>query len=62
MKPNSNFPVVVYQEAHAKYPDAVARKGLYGVAFFGWGATEEQEAGLVQLWADSLTEASWRPS
>lgn len=37
MKPNRNFPVAVYMKAHLAYPDAVAQKGLYGMAFFGHG-------------------------
>lgn len=35
MKPKSTYPISVYQKAHAEYPKAVARKGLYCVAFFG---------------------------
>jgi len=35
MKPNNNFPVSVYRNAHAKYGAAVGAKGLYCVAFFG---------------------------
>ena len=37
MKPNPNWPIAVYQKAHAAYPDAVAKKGLYCMAFFGHG-------------------------
>ncbi len=37
MKPNPAFPIRVYQDAHMEYPQAVAAKGLYTVAFFGHG-------------------------
>ena len=40
MKPNPNFPVRVYQAAHAEYPNAVGEKGLYCMAFFGHSRPE----------------------
>lgn len=33
----SSLPTEVYMRAHLAYPDAVAEKGLYCMAFFGHG-------------------------
>lgn len=37
MRPNSNWPDEVFRKAHLEYPNAVAKKGLYCMAFFGHG-------------------------
>lgn len=41
MRLNPNFPDEVYGRAHAEYPNAVARKGLYAMAFFGHGRPKD---------------------
>ncbi len=53
MKPNPNFPVRVYQEAHRLYPDRVAKKSLYCMAFFG----HSRPANLDHK---ETTESIWR--
>ena len=35
MRPNNNWPVNVYRKAHLLYPNVVASKDLYAMAFFG---------------------------
>ena len=53
MKPNPNFPDEVYARAHTEYPNAVAGKGLYCVAFFGHGRPNN-------LNHKETTESVWR--
>ena len=53
MKPNPNYPVAVYTEAHRRYPDAVAERGLYCVAFFGHGRPADLDH-------RETTESIWR--
>jgi len=53
MKPNNNFPVSVFQKAHAAYPQAVSNKGLYAVAFFG-------HARPTELTHKETCESVWR--
>jgi hypothetical protein len=53
MKPNPNWPLRVYQRAHAEYPNEVAKRGLYAFAFFG----HKRPANLEHK---ETTESVWR--
>ena len=51
MKPNASWPNEVFSRAHAEYPKAVAKAGLYATAFFGHVPPAD---------AKQTTESVWR--
>ena len=53
MKPNPNWPDVVFRSAHQDFPNAVGAKGLYCMAFFGHG----RPSGLTHK---ETPESVWR--
>ena len=50
MKPNQNWPIEVFRQAHKEYPNAVASANLFGAAFFGHSNPEGVTKTCESIW------------